>query len=99
MRCSPPVRMNRSGSGMSAMLSFCASAASSPSSGDTPAAVIGRDGEGEAGIAARQRFRIADQALDTLGKARQVADDTETDAVFVQARDFILQRAHEQLHQ
>src|SRR5512139_832872 len=67
---------------------------------DVPAAtVIGGHGKGEARVVARQRLGIADQGLDALGKTRQFTNDPEANVVFVEPRNLVFQRAHEQFHQ
>src|SRR5690554_2818485 len=67
---------------------------------DVPAsAVVGGHGQHQAVVAGRQRLGLLDEPDDRRIEARQVADDTETHAVLVQAPHLVLQRAHEQLHQ
>jgi hypothetical protein len=101
IRCSPPVRISRSGSGAndSPRIRRCRDEFADGLHDVPPAAVAGADGQVQPRVLLRGVFRLADQRPQRRVERRQVADDAQPDALFLQLGDFALQRGDEQPHQ
>ncbi len=62
-------------------------------------AIIGSDGEGQAGIIGGELLRLFNMAIKLKIETAEIADHFKTDIILVQLFDFTLQHLEKQLHQ